>query len=225
MTDDDDRSWGMVLRALRRRFDLSQRQLAERAGVPKSTIGDLETGRSVPTVATLQRALGAVGYRLEVVDPGDQPVWWDDSLEHPRDAAERRFPAHLDLYPRYPDRPDHKPTIGYPGGPWTFFTCRAARDQVRFGGHFGTWGPGPPTPGQFDVLEILDRIGDEDVRRLQAIARARLSLIEPRLRAQPSQRNQRVPSGGSRSGADAGRPCHPTDSATTPPRLPTPDPP
>lgn len=55
-----------ALRWARRRADLSQRELAERSGVPQSTIGRIEAGRVDPHVRTLSRLLRACGFDLEV---------------------------------------------------------------------------------------------------------------------------------------------------------------
>ncbi|SCE86706.1 Acetyltransferase (GNAT) family protein [Micromonospora echinospora] len=91
-----------MLRALRRRADLSQRELAGRAGVPKSTVARIESGGLVDprfrTVERLVRAAGgevAVGVagrdreRLAAVPPVPHDGWRDD--------ADRRYPAHLDV--------------------------------------------------------------------------------------------------------------------------------
>lgn len=53
---------GVTLRALRRQADLSQRQLAERSGVPQATIARIESGRtSDPSFRTIERLVEAVG--------------------------------------------------------------------------------------------------------------------------------------------------------------------
>ncbi len=56
MTDDFD--VGGRLKALRTQFGMSQRQLAESAGVPHGQISMIETNRSSPSVASLRRILG-----------------------------------------------------------------------------------------------------------------------------------------------------------------------
>jgi transcriptional regulator with XRE-family HTH domain len=91
-----------VLRAARRRADVSQRQLAVLAGVPVSTVARLESERGAdPRLRTLERCLEAMGLRLAVVTADDDaaelaidPV--DGQL---RNAADRRYPAHLDVRP------------------------------------------------------------------------------------------------------------------------------
>lgn len=55
---------GEVLRQVRRRAGLSQRQLAERAATPQSTIARIEAGRSDPRAGTLERLLRACDHRL-----------------------------------------------------------------------------------------------------------------------------------------------------------------
>jgi transcriptional regulator with XRE-family HTH domain len=56
-----------MLRTVRRRAGMSQRALAERAGVPQSSIARVESGATVPRVDTLQRLLEATGHQLEAL--------------------------------------------------------------------------------------------------------------------------------------------------------------
>jgi len=56
---------GTILRQARRRADLTQRDLAERAGLPQSTIGRIEAGAIDPRATTLRRLLRACGSDLE----------------------------------------------------------------------------------------------------------------------------------------------------------------
>jgi predicted transcriptional regulator len=55
-----------ALRWARRRAGLSQRALAEKSGLPQSTIGRIEAGTVDPRVGTLTRLLRACGFDLEV---------------------------------------------------------------------------------------------------------------------------------------------------------------
>jgi predicted transcriptional regulator len=57
---------GRALRVARRRGGLSQRALADRAGVPQPAIARIERGTVVPRVDTLDRLLNACGHSLEV---------------------------------------------------------------------------------------------------------------------------------------------------------------
>ncbi|MCB1337712.1 MAG: cupin domain-containing protein [Maritimibacter sp.] len=61
---DDDFDTGARLKTLRQAAGLSQRQLAERAGVPHGQISMIETGRSSPSVASLRRILGGLGITM-----------------------------------------------------------------------------------------------------------------------------------------------------------------
>jgi len=45
---------------------MTQRQLAERAGVPQATVGRIESGQITPRVDTLDRLLRAAGQELNV---------------------------------------------------------------------------------------------------------------------------------------------------------------
>lgn len=88
-----------VLRALRRRADFSQRELAARSGVPGSTLGRIEAGGSPdPRLRTVERLVHAAGARLAVVDiDGTEPAQL--STDRWRDRGERRFAPHLDPGP------------------------------------------------------------------------------------------------------------------------------
>lgn len=55
---------GNLLRLARRRSGLSQRQLAESAGVPQSTVARIETHRQQPTLPLLARLFAAADLEL-----------------------------------------------------------------------------------------------------------------------------------------------------------------
>ena len=83
---------GAVLRAMRRKADLSQRELATLAGVPKSTLSRIEAGPATdPKFRTVERLVLAAGGRLGFGELGPDPN------EGMRDAAGRHYPAHLDV--------------------------------------------------------------------------------------------------------------------------------
>ena len=68
-----------IVREARRRSDLTQAELAERAGVPKSTVGRIESGARVPSTAMVERLVRAAGWELSVVlsepDPGTDSMF------------------------------------------------------------------------------------------------------------------------------------------------------
>lgn len=88
-----------TLRALRRRSDVSQRELAVRSGVPAATLGRIESGTSPdPRLRTVERLVRATGARLAIVDlDGTEPAALD--TDQWRDQAARRYPPHLDPAP------------------------------------------------------------------------------------------------------------------------------
>jgi transcriptional regulator with XRE-family HTH domain len=57
---------GPLIRELRARQGVSQRQLALRAGTSQAAISQLETGGRDLSVGTLERILLALGYRLDI---------------------------------------------------------------------------------------------------------------------------------------------------------------
>ena len=99
--DPGDIRAGSLLRRARRMARLSQRDLAERAGVPCTTLARIESGETKdPRVRTLAALLAAADCRLAVIAleddrelPADLP--WEDESDH----GGRHFPAHLDLWP------------------------------------------------------------------------------------------------------------------------------
>jgi len=62
-----------ALRQARFDADLSQVELAARAGTSQSTLARYETGAALPTLPTLERLLAACGRRLEIQTPPAQP--------------------------------------------------------------------------------------------------------------------------------------------------------
>jgi HTH-type transcriptional regulator/antitoxin HipB len=84
-----------ALRRARRSADLSQRELAEACGVSVSVISHAEAGRRGMTVELLARVAAVAGLRLALLDgDGHEVAGMADGAI--RDAAGRRFPAHLD---------------------------------------------------------------------------------------------------------------------------------
>jgi transcriptional regulator with XRE-family HTH domain len=79
---------GNVLRVVRAKTGLTQRQLAAKAGVPYSTIAKIESGARQPTHPTIAKILAAVDLSLSthVVPYGDHDdVLWEQ--EQRRSAA------------------------------------------------------------------------------------------------------------------------------------------
>ncbi|MFC8615526.1 GNAT family N-acetyltransferase [Micromonospora purpureochromogenes] len=129
---------GRTIRAMRRRADLSQRELAEKSGVPQATIARIESGRAVdPRFRTIEALVAAVQGRIVmsvptvnggrevgggteaepvghgVVGEGGQKTCGLPAVPHDelRDAVGRRYPAHLDAWPV------HEPK-DWPGAWW-----------------------------------------------------------------------------------------------------------
>jgi len=68
-----------IVREARRRAGLSQAGLAEKAGVPKSTVGRIESGARTPSVELVERLVRAAGLELAVSlsepDPGTDSMF------------------------------------------------------------------------------------------------------------------------------------------------------
>ena len=85
-----------LVRWARRRADLSQRQLADAAGVSRSVVARLEGGGS-PRWQHVLAVLAACGVHVALVDDVGKGVRVEPADVHRgRDAAGRRYPAHLD---------------------------------------------------------------------------------------------------------------------------------
>ena len=57
---------GTIIRSRRRELAVSQRALAEIAGVSLHTLSDVESGKGNPTLAVLARILTAIGLELQI---------------------------------------------------------------------------------------------------------------------------------------------------------------
>jgi transcriptional regulator with XRE-family HTH domain len=119
-----------LVRRIRRVADLSQRELADRLGVSLAAIGHAEAGRRDLPTGVMVRAARLAGLRLAVLDENGREV---DGMtpDAVRDAAGRRYPAHLDTRHGdegwwYDDSRARRPT------PWyTFDRARSLRDLGR----------------------------------------------------------------------------------------------
>jgi transcriptional regulator with XRE-family HTH domain len=83
----------VIIRSARKQAGLSLREAARRAGTSASTLAAYESGKSVPSVATLERVVHAVGGRLEV---NLRPMLID---EHSRAMAMERLLKFADQLP------------------------------------------------------------------------------------------------------------------------------
>lgn len=125
--DDPDESLmdgvGDALRAARRKYRVSQRELAGLLGVDRAVVGRWESGDGPVAAVRLEGVLRLLGFRLAVV-PRDPSEWVgiEDPGPHLSDRSERRYPAHL---------------RGYDGGGSTGFN-----DWVRYRGEPNPYAPG-----------------------------------------------------------------------------------
>jgi predicted nucleotidyltransferase/DNA-binding XRE family transcriptional regulator len=60
----------VILRTARHRAGLTQRELADRAGVTQSVVSAYERGRREPSLSTLRRLVDATGHRMDVTTAG-----------------------------------------------------------------------------------------------------------------------------------------------------------
>ncbi len=68
-----------LVREARRRSGLTQAELAERAGVPKSTVGRIESGARVPSTKMVECLVRAAGWNVSISllepDPGTDSMF------------------------------------------------------------------------------------------------------------------------------------------------------
>jgi transcriptional regulator with XRE-family HTH domain len=59
--------WGGLVRELREKEGTSQRQLADKAAVNRSTLRSIEAGLTTGDIVTIERLLNALGYELDAL--------------------------------------------------------------------------------------------------------------------------------------------------------------
>jgi transcriptional regulator with XRE-family HTH domain len=62
---------GNFLRKIRTEHNLSLAKLAEKSGVADTTIMKWEKGESSPNIDKLQKVIGALGYKMQIVKTED----------------------------------------------------------------------------------------------------------------------------------------------------------
>ena len=119
-----------LLRRIRRCADLSQREFAAACGTSQSAVARAETGRGDLPTRLVLRAARLAGLRLALLDDSGAEIA-GMTPEAVRDAAGRRFPAHLDT--RYGDQDWWHGDERYSREqPWyTYDRVREWRDQRR----------------------------------------------------------------------------------------------
>jgi transcriptional regulator with XRE-family HTH domain len=127
-----------MMRAVRRQAGLSQRELAERAGVPKSTVARIESGSTTnPRFRIVERLVQAAGGELAVRDHSDDNGDGRDGVtpavphDRLRDTAGRRYPAHLDLRAEFPMLGLDRQLLPAGTPVYTFELDRDDRDERR----------------------------------------------------------------------------------------------
>ncbi|OYO24311.1 hypothetical protein CGZ93_04205 [Enemella dayhoffiae] len=161
---------GDLLRTLRRRLDLSQRELADRLDTSQSLVAAWETGERDMQVGQLITACALAGWRPVLIDRKGGFVPILDSHGLIRDRGYRLFPAHLDVEIHHPERLVWRGDLDLPpvGAP-----RRPRRDALR---EEGGAAPGHPTVDE--VAEHLRRRKAE----LRAEREARSAAIRSRLK-------------------------------------------
>ena len=95
---------GSLLRLARVRLELTQRQLAEKAGVPQSTIARIEGGRTDPGFQSVLRILATVGLEprihLESLDTHDLVLAQrhGNRSQEKREKMESRHQDNLEIF-------------------------------------------------------------------------------------------------------------------------------
>ena len=126
-----------VVRRARRVVGLSQRAMAARAGLAKSTVARAESGEGAVSLEAVAAILDVAGLHLAVVDAAGRVV--TPMRAHTvRDRAGRYFPAHLDTVP---------PAWCTPAGHQWHYDRPMPQATFARGG-VGAPVPGPGAPGR-----------------------------------------------------------------------------
>jgi transcriptional regulator with XRE-family HTH domain len=120
-----------LVREARRMTRLSQRQLANAAGLSPSTVARIEAAVVTPSLDVLQRILAVAGLHLVPVDRAGHVVRPMRDICDTRDDGRRRYPAHFDviLDPKLGEW--WADEYGVTSPPETFYTNRRRRDAQR----------------------------------------------------------------------------------------------
>jgi transcriptional regulator with XRE-family HTH domain len=159
-----------TVRRIRRRARLSQRRLADVAGLSASTVAQVEAGRRSLSAVDLAALADVAGLRLVLVDPQGQVVQPMRSTSV-RDEGGRRYPAHCDV--RHGDQG------------WWYLPHRADRPVPWF-----TFDRRPDVPLEDDDHPApsidddprLRRAQREHVERIARAARSRMARVDRMLR-------------------------------------------
>jgi HTH-type transcriptional regulator/antitoxin HipB len=147
---------GPLMAQVRRLADLSQRELAGKAGVPQASVAALESGSRGVRLDVFARLVAAAGMRLAVLGPEGRQVT-PFVADAARDNAGRRFPAHLDV--RAPDDvPEERITSPRydRADPKGWYHLRERRDVTRQGGETPHR---HPTAGELEYRRLRRRYG------------------------------------------------------------------
>jgi transcriptional regulator with XRE-family HTH domain len=82
---------GRLALAARKRLGLTQRELAERTGIPQPMISAIERGQQDPRHSTLERIMAAAGQELDMVVRGGGGVDRTQFVESLRLTPEQRL--------------------------------------------------------------------------------------------------------------------------------------
>lgn len=93
---------GRYLRTLRRQKDLTQEQVAERAGIHPTFVSRIEGGRAMPSLDVLARLAGALGVSAADVlratlEPGRPPMGAEDLRAEIRELLAGATPEQVRL--------------------------------------------------------------------------------------------------------------------------------
>lgn len=111
---------GWAMRLARRRYRVSQRELAALLGLHPAVVARWERGRCPVGLERVSSVLHALGFAFTVVPIG--PREWDEVVEpaqHIADLSLRRFPAHLDEHLGRDPSDDLARYGRWPANPWS----------------------------------------------------------------------------------------------------------